>query len=146
MSGSNSTRPWMEADEYGRSLMGLTINLLSRDLAAVRVFHTAVLGAQELQFEPDFAAYQFAQAQWMLHADRTYANHPLAPMLEPVTPRGVGAELRLHGRDPDEATRIARSLGFTVLQDATDKPHGTREAFILDADGYLWVPDLPTMA
>jgi hypothetical protein len=34
-------------------------------------------------------------------------------------------------------------LGFTVLANAQDKPHGLREAFIIDADGYLWVPDMP---
>ena len=30
------------------------------------------------------------------------------------------------------------------LAEAADKPHGLREAFIFDEDGYLWVPDIPT--
>ncbi len=44
---------------------------------------------------------------------------------------------------PDEAEAAARRLGFTVLQGAMDKPHGLREAFLIDADGYLWVADVP---
>jgi len=26
---------------------------------------------------------------------------------------------------------------------AADKPHGRREAYIRDPDGYIWVPDVP---
>jgi hypothetical protein len=58
-------------------------------------------------------------------------------------PRGVGAELRLHGRDPDEAEAAARKLGVSVLAGAKDKPHGLREAYLFDPDGYLWVVDIP---
>ena len=56
---------------------------------------------------------------------------------------GVGAELRLHGRDPDAAEAAARRLGYEVLQGAADKPHGLREAFIVDRDGFVWAPDVP---
>ena len=62
--------------------------------------------------------------------------------LTPELPRGVGIELRLHGCDPDAAERRARELGYTVFAGSTDKPHGLREAYLLDADGYLWVPDV----
>jgi len=24
-----------------------------------------------------------------------------------------------------------------------DKPHGLREAYLIDPDGYIWVPDTP---
>jgi hypothetical protein len=51
--------------------------------------------------------------------------------------------LRLHGRDPDAAEAAARRLGYTVLASTVDKPHGLREVYLLDADGYLWVPDVP---
>jgi hypothetical protein len=27
-----------------------------------------------------------------------------------------------------------------VLSEAADKPHGLRESYILDPDGYCWVP------
>src|SRR3990172_2216459 len=98
--------PWMPAAEYGRSLRGLTLNLLVRNVAAALPFHREVLGASVVYADPDFAV------------------------------------LRPHGRDPDEAEAAARRLGFPVLAGATDKPHGLREAFLLDADGYLWVPDI----
>ena len=35
-----------------------------------------------------------------------------------------------------------RRLGFKVLVGTTDKPHGLREAYLVDADGYVWVPDV----
>ena len=46
------------------------------------------------------------------------------------------------GNDVD-AEAVARELGYTVLDGAADKPHGLREVYIVDADGYLWVPDVP---
>ena len=27
-----------------------------------------------------------------------------------------------------------------------DKPHGLREAYLVDVDGYVWVPDVPNVA
>ena len=39
--------------------------------------------------------------------------------------------------------RKAASLGYTVLAEAADKPHGLRESYIVDPDGYIWVPDRP---
>ena len=121
---------WMPADEYGRSLSGLGVNLLVADVARALRFQTAVLGA--------------FSAEWMFHADHTYHDHPLRGSLTPELARGIGVELRLHGCDPDAAERHARELGYTVLAGAIDKPHGLREAYLLDADGYLWVPDLPS--
>ena len=82
----------------------------------------------------------------MLHADHAYRDHPLHGSLGADLARGIGAELRLHGRDPDAAEAAARRLGYDVLDGATDKPHGLREAYILDADGYLWVPDIAIRA
>ena len=79
----------------------------------------------------------------MLHADHAYLGHPLGASLTTDQARGVGAELRLHGRDPDEAESAHRRLGLEVLVKATDKPHGLREAYLLDPDGYLWVVDVP---
>jgi predicted enzyme related to lactoylglutathione lyase len=60
--------------------------------------------------------------------------------------RGAGAELRLYGRDPDAAEAVARAqadaLGGVVLAASADKPHGVREAYILDPEGYCWVPTI----
>ncbi|MEE8533627.1 MAG: VOC family protein [Alphaproteobacteria bacterium] len=139
-----STRdPWMPAPDYGRSLEGLTINLLVSDVAAALAFHREVLDAEVVYDDPDFAVLRRGSAEWMLHADHTYKDHPLYGSLTGELARGIGAELRLHGRDPDEAEAAARRLGLTVLQGAMDKPHGLREAFLIDADGYLWVADVP---
>ena len=135
--------PWMPAPVYGRALRGLTLNLLARDVAAALSFHREVLGAEVIYSDPDFAVCRFQEAEWMLHADHTYLDHPLHAALANGQARGIGAELRLHGRDPDAAEAAARRLGYTVLASATDKPHGLREVYILDADGYLWVPDMP---
>jgi len=135
--------PWMPAPDYGRSLEGLTINLLVQDIASALPFYREVLAAKLVYSDPDIAVLRFDQVEWMLHADHTYDQHPLSQILRETPPRGVGAELHLHGRDPDEAERAARKLGFRVLAPTADKPHGLREVHLLDADGYHWVPDVP---
>ena len=135
-----TTEPWMAAPDYGRSLAGFGVNLLVRDVSAARPFHVEVLNAEEVYADPDFAVYRRDAAQWMLHADHTYRDHPLHGSLTGELARGIGVELRVYGRDPDEAEAMARRLGYDVLAGAMDKPHGLREAFLIDADGYLWVP------
>ncbi len=136
--------PWMPAPQYSHTLQGLTLNLLVRDIARSLPFHREVLGAQVVYCDVDFAVLRHGAAEWMLHADHTYLDHPLHASLCEEMPRGVGAELRLHGRHPDEAEAAARRLGFTVLAAAIDKPHGLREVYLVDPDGYLWVPDMPS--
>ncbi len=136
----STSEPWMAADDYGRSLKGLGVNLLVRDVEAQRRFHLEVLDAEEVYADPDFAVYRRGAAEWMLHADHTYNDHPLHGSLDGDLARGIGAEIRLYGRDPDEAEAAARGLDCTVLEGATDKPHGLRECFIIDPAGYLWVP------
>ena len=59
-----------------------------------------------------------------------------------VEARGQGLELRLYGVDPDRAEAIARQRGALVLSGALDKEHGLREAYIVDDDGYVWVPSV----
>ncbi len=138
--------PWMPARDYGRSLRALTLNLIVRDVEKALVFQREVLGATVVYSDPDFAVLQACGAEWMLHADHTYQGHALEGVIAGVAARGAGAELRLHGRDPDEAEAAARRLGLKVLAPAADKPHGLREAFLMDADGYVWVTDVHTQA
>lgn len=132
--------PWMPADAYGRSLKGFGVNLLVSDIAASVDFATSVLGATAVYSDPDFAVLRRGAAEWMLHADHAYADHPLAGFVRGVEGRGAGVELRLYDCDPDAAEAAARAAGHVVLAGAADKPHGLREAFILDPDGYCWVP------
>ena len=136
--------PWMPAPEYGRNLTGLTINLLVRDVETALSFEQQVLGVNVVYNDPDIAVLRFGDAEWMVHADHTYQDHPLHGSLGQDIIRGIGAELRLHGCDPDVAEAAARDNGYTVLEGASDRPHGLREAYIIDPDGYIWVPDVPS--
>ena len=69
--------PWMPADEYGRSLKGVGINLLVASIEAARSFHTEVLGAEEVYWDTDFAVYRGYRPDWPLHADHTHQDHEL---------------------------------------------------------------------
>ena len=136
--------PWMPADQYGRSLRGLTVNLLVRDMECALAFAREVLGVESVYSDPDFAMLRHGPSEWMLHADHTYRDHPIHGSLAVDDPRGIGAEIRLHDSDPDAAEAAARNRGDPILAGAMDKPHGLREVFILDPDGYLWVLDRPS--
>ncbi|BBK34623.1 putative glyoxalase superfamily protein PhnB [Stella humosa] len=135
--------PWMPAPEYGRGLTGLGVNLLVADIAVAVAFQRAVLGAEPVYADADFAVMRGCGAEWMLHADHTYDRHPLLRRTMENGARGSGMELRLHGIDPDRAEAAALAAGYEVMASAADKPHGLREAYIIDPDGYVWVPDIP---
>ena len=143
MSKRRTGDAWMPAPRYARTLKGLTVNLLVRDIATALPFHRQVLGAVLIYSDPDIAVFRHQDAEWMLHADHTYDSHPMHASLVKASSRGLGAELRLHGRDPDDAERSARRLGFEVIEGSADKAHGLREVYLRDADGYVWVPDVP---
>ena len=131
----------IDAVEFGQSLKGLGVNLLVKDVPRSVAFLTDVLGMQAFQPTADFAILRSGTAVLQVHADRTYHSNPLPQLLPESGARGGGAELRLYDVDPDAA--FAKALaheGATVLQDVKNKPHGLREAYILDPDGYCWVP------
>jgi uncharacterized glyoxalase superfamily protein PhnB len=138
--------PWMTAPDYGRSLRGLSINLLVKEVPRAIAFAREVLGATLVYGDADFAVLRREGAEWMLHADHTYGNHPLLALTGDGALRGAGVEIRLHDHDPDGAAAKAGSLGYTVLAAAADKPHGLRESYIADPDGYVWVLDSPLKA
>jgi catechol 2,3-dioxygenase-like lactoylglutathione lyase family enzyme len=147
VSKRGDVKPWMPADEYGRSLRGIGINLLVRDVARSVEFAKEVLLARVVYADADFAVLRYEHgrtaAEWMLHADHTYSAHPLLALTGDNAIRGAGCELRLYDMDPDEAVKRAGKRGDPVLQGATDKPHGLRECYIADPDGYVWVPGVP---
>ncbi len=132
----------MPTPDYARSLKALTINLLVRNMEKALHFQRQVLRAEVVYCDLDFAVVRGHGAEWMLHADHTYQGHAMEGVLANSVQRGAGAELRLHGCDPDAAEASARRLGFKVLVAPTDKPHGLRETYLVDADGYVWVPDV----
>jgi len=84
------------------------------------------------------AALQLGTTQVMLHADHTYETQPWAPRLAESGKRGLGAETRLLGIDPDAAERRARASGVIVLLGARDWPHGWRDVLLEDPDGYTF--------
>lgn len=136
--------PWMSPPDYGRSLRpGLGINLLVKEVAPAVRFATTVLGATATYADEDFAMMRLAGSEWMLHADHTYRDNPLIGIVRGAETRGAGVEIRLYGIDPDVAEAAARAGGWTVLSAAIDKPHGLREAALIDVDGYVWIPGVP---
>lgn len=132
--------PFMSAGDYGRSLQGFGVNLLVSDVARAVAFQTEVLEAELVYADADFAVLSHRGHQWMLHADHSYGAHPLLALTGDGAIRGAGAELRLYDLDPDAAEARARARGDAVLAATADKPHGLRECFLADPDGYIWVP------
>lgn len=130
--------PWMSGADYGRSLPAFMVNLLVRDIPRSVDFYVAVLEATVLYSDPDFAALRAGEADLMLHADHTYDGHPWYERLISSERRGLGAELRLFGIDPDAVERRAQASGATVVVPSATKGHGWREVVVEDPDGYLW--------
>lgn len=132
------------AARFGQALSGITLNLLCRDLLREVAFLESVLGLRAHRVSRDFAIITHGAAVLQLHSDGSFARHPLHALLPEAGPRGAGAEIRLHGIDPDGAAARAEAFAeATLLAGATDKPgHGLREAVILCPEGYAWVPSV----
>jgi len=129
--------PWMPADEYGKTLVGLTVNLIVRDVARSVRFYGGVLGFRALYSDADFAALERDGMRLTLHADHAYDGVPWTGRLAGLAKRGSGAEIRLLGIDPDEVARRAREGGAPVLYGPLAKAHGWREVHVEDPDGYV---------
>jgi uncharacterized glyoxalase superfamily protein PhnB len=140
MTMKRSGAAWMPADDYGRSLPKFSVNLLVLDVRASLPFYRDVLGAKVHYSDEDFAALNLAGAEFMLHTDHAYDHHPLHKYIAGVAPgrRGLGAELRVMGVDPDAAEARAKAAGVTIVQPAADYPHGWRDVMLADPDGYVW--------
>ena len=131
----------VDAPTFGRSLSGLGLNIVVRNVARTVGFLQQVFSMQAFRVSDKFAILRYGGQIFQLHADVTYAANPLLGLLPSLDARGAGVELRLYDSDPDDAVaRASGHEGVTILQEPTDKPHGLREAYILCPDGYAWVP------
>ena len=130
----------MPSTQYGRTLTGLTVNLLVREIAPSLPFFTEVLGLKVVYSDPDFAALEFgSDVRMMLHADHAYDRFaPEVARLAEQGKRGTGAEIRIMGIDPDQVEARARELGFTVNVPAQTFQHGWRECRLEDSNGYMF--------
>jgi catechol 2,3-dioxygenase-like lactoylglutathione lyase family enzyme len=133
----------MSAADYGRTLSGLSVNLIVRDIARSVPFYTGVLELRLLYLDEDFAAFEREGVRLQLHADHAYAGMPWASRLTDAAKRGLGAEIRILGVDPDAAEKRARDGGFTVLVPVRDWPHGWRDCVLEDPDGYTFAVGVP---
>ena len=136
----------MDAAEVGRALRGFGLNLLCRQVIPLAKSIASVLEMRVIRANDDYAIIAGPQVAKsliiQLHADATYHANALPSFLpEPgAGARGAGAEFRLFDMDPDAAARRAEVAGWYILQPPTDKPHGLRECYLLDLEGYCWVP------
>lgn len=128
----------MPAASYGRTLTGLSLNLIVRDVARSLPFYTEVLGFRATYSDPDFAALERDGVRLTLHADHAYEDVPWASRLTGEARRGSGAEIRILGIDPDAVARAARERGSAVLYGPLTKQHGWREVHVEDPDGYVF--------
>lgn len=128
-------------EDFGRSLTGIGINIVVRDVKRLAAFLEAVFDMKTHRATADFAIMTYHGDIFQLHSDGTYAENPLLGLLPEAGARGAGLEIRLYETDPDVAVKRASAFAdATILQDPTDKPHGLRECFILCENGYAWVP------
>lgn len=131
----------VKAGDFGRSLKGIGINLVVRDVRRLAAFLEAVFGMKAHRLSADFAIMTYHDEVFQLHSDGTYAENPLLGLLPEAGARGAGLEIRLYETDPDKAAiRAAAFPDAMILQEPADKPHGLRECYILCENGYAWVP------
>jgi hypothetical protein len=112
------------------------------EIAPMEAFCRDVLGATVLYADEDFAAVTLLGSVFMLHADHSYQDNPMAGVVAGVEQRGTGIEIRIYGLDPDIAEERARAHGHHVLAGSLDKPHGLRECHIVGPSFYVFVPSL----
>ncbi len=132
----------LSGEEVGHLLEDFGINLLVSNVSQTVNFLVNVLCFSVLRSSVDYAVLKHRDQLYQLHSDHTYSDHPLLSVIPETGLRGGGVELRLFEIDPDLAEQKAVENGYTVLQRTADKPHGLRECFLLDPDGYCWVPSI----
>lgn len=128
---------------FGQGLSnGVGVNILVPDVEASIRWQVEVLEAEVLYWEEHFAILRAQGSVWLVHSDWSYRDHEMTGVVKGVEARGAGLEIRIYGADPDECEARARQAGGIVLAGSLDKPHGLREAYLIDPDGYIWVPGI----
>ena len=132
--------PWVSPPVYGRSLRGLGINLLVRDTARAVAFARDVLGLTIVYADPDLAVLPPRRAR----VDGARRPHLRRPPAAAAHAHRRPARRRRRAARPRRRPRRRRwpprsSTATRCSTRPTDKPHGLREAYIIDADGYVWV-------
>lgn len=130
--------------EFGRSLTGLGLNLLTSDVRALADFLSDVFGLSVHRLSEDFAIARHGDVLLQIHSDGTFGAHPLLGLVPEMPPRGAGVQAYLFGIDPDAAARRAAAGGHLLLEPVADKPHGLRECTILSPEGYAFSPAIST--
>ena len=130
----------VSAEDFGRALRGVGVNLLTTDVRGLAAFLQGVFGASVHRLSDDFAIVTHGETMMQLHSDGTYGSHPLLGVLPENPPRGGGVQLFLFGADPDRAVAQAEAFGGSVLEPPRVKPHGLYEATVLSAEGYAFSP------
>ena len=128
-----------EAVEFGSALRNFGLNLLVRDVAATVLFLKQVLHMKIHRSDHDFAVVESRGTYFQLHADHTYHSNPLPSLTPGRKPRGWYRNAA-YETDPDACEERARECDYVVLRESEDRPHGLRECYLLDQDGYCWVP------
>lgn len=128
---------------FGRALaQGVGVNILVRDVERSIRWQADVLEATVIYWEDHFAICRAQGAVWLVHSDWSYRDHEMTGVVQGLEARGGGVEIRLYGLDPDACEARAREADAIVLAGAMDKPHGLREAYLVDPDGYVWAPSV----
>ncbi|WP_420549766.1 hypothetical protein [Curvivirga sp.] len=144
MSSKSTKKPWsVSPTDYGRSLKGFGINLLVADVETSKKFAEDILLAHVVYWNEDIAIIRQGNAEWMLHADHSYSDNAYLGIAQSQEGRGAGAEFHLYDLDPDEAENRARQHDHIVFAGSLNKPHGLRECYLIDPDGYCWVISRP---
>lgn len=133
----------VSAEDFGKSLRGIGLNVLVRDVRATCAFLQDVFEVDIHRLSDDFAIVTYGADVFQIHSDGTYHSNPLLTILPENPPRGAGVEIRFYDTDPDAAVARAKARGSMILQEPMNKPHGLREAYILCDDGYAWIPSRP---
>ena len=128
------------AEDLGRSLRGVGVNLLCRDVPATARFLCDTFGLRLLRDSTDFALLGHGDALVQLHSDASFRAHPALALVPEAGSRGGAVQIYLFGVDPDAAAARAPAAGGTVIEPPIDKPHGLREATILGPEGHAFSP------